>query len=84
MGDGEEQSISAHVIKPIFVIALQTYIHFPSPLLKRRGKFQVKRKHKHVVTEVLRKENYVVWIALEPWLNAGPCMSMTCVKFNFK
>ena len=27
---------------------------------------------------VLWKENYVAWIALEPWLNACPCMPLTC------
>ena len=28
---------------------------------------------------VLWKENYVVWIALEPWLNACPSMPLTRV-----
>ena len=54
---------------------------YPSSLLKRRGIRPVKLKHKHELTGywgVLWKENYVVWIALERWLNTCPCMPLTC------
>lgn len=37
VGDGEEQSISAHVIKPIFVIALQTYIPLSLTFTEEKG-----------------------------------------------
>ena len=52
---------------------------YPSPLLKRRGILSVKPKDKHVLYGYwggLWKENYVMCIALEPWLNACQCMPL--------
>ena len=43
-----EQSISAPVNIPTSAIVQQTSVPLASPLLKRRGKPQVKLKHKHV------------------------------------
>ena len=45
---------------------------YPSTFPQRRGKLPVKSRHKHVLNGywgVLWKKNYVVWIALETWLN---------------
>ena len=36
-GGGREQSISAHVIKPIFVIALHTYIPLSLTFTEEKG-----------------------------------------------
>ena len=36
-GRGREQSISAHVIKPIFVIALHTYIPLSLTFTEEKG-----------------------------------------------
>ena len=55
---------------------------YTPPLLKRSGKPRVKHKHKYELSGyggMLWKENYVVWIALEPWVNACHCMPLTRV-----
>ena len=31
---------------------------------------------------IKEKENYVMWITLEPWLNTYPCIPLTCMKFD--
>ena len=75
-----EQSISARVNISASIIAFYTpALTYPSPLLKRRGILSVKPKDKHVLYGYwggLWKENYVICIALEPWLNACQCMPL--------
>ena len=51
---------------------------------EERNETPVKKKHKHVLSGywgVLRKENYVVSIALEPRLDVYPYMPMKFIKF---
>ena len=68
-----KQSISAHV--NILESTLTLHTLMPISLLKRRGKAPDKPKDKDVLNgyySVFWQENYVVWIPLEPWLNACP------------
>ena len=64
---------------------------YPTPLLKRRGN-PFLNSNRNVLSNmywisvywgVPWKENYVAWIAPEPWLSACSYIPMTCVKFKW-
>ena len=64
-----------------------TLLHpYPLPLVKRRRIVPVKAKHKHVLSGcwgVLWKENYIMWITLEPLLSACPWHVWSLINFKW-
>ena len=70
-------SISAHVNILPSTIALDALMPLSLTFTKKKWETPVKPKHSYVLSgnwNLFWKENYFVWIALEPWLNACPCM----------